>query len=135
MELQVGVVILGLSFVSLYAGFSSGFALIQLSRENLRATQILQDKMETIRLYSWDQINTPHFIPTNFVESFYPVDTNANGILYTGTVSVATAPIAESYSNDMRQVVVNVKWLSQGTERQREILTYISRYGLQNYIY
>ena len=69
-ELLVAMAVLGVMFVSLYSGFSAGFAIIELARENLRATQILQEKMETIRLYTWDQVNTPGFIPTNFVESF-----------------------------------------------------------------
>ena len=52
-EILVAMVVLGIMFVSLYSGFSSGFAVVQLARENLRATQILQEKMETIRLYTW----------------------------------------------------------------------------------
>src|SRR5687768_18127569 len=89
-EVLVAVVVLGVMFVSLYSGFSAGFAIIELARENLRATQILQEKMETIRLYTWDQINTAGFIPTNFVENFYAVGaTNASGLVYTGRVTIA----------------------------------------------
>ena len=135
-ELLVAVAVMGIMFVSLYSGFSAGFAIIQLARENLRATQILQEKMETIRLYTWDQINTAGFIPSNFVESFYAVDTNDVGnMMYTGTVSIASAPIAESYSNDLKTVTIRVEWISAGVERNREMSTFVTRNGLQNYIY
>ena len=63
MEVLVAVAIIGTVFVSLYLGMTQGFAIVQVARENLRATQILQEKTEIIRLYTWDQINTAGFIP------------------------------------------------------------------------
>jgi type II secretory pathway pseudopilin PulG len=135
-ELLVAVSVLAIMFVSLYSGFSAGFAIIQVARENLRATQILQEKMETIRLYTWDQINTPGFIPTNFLEDFYAVSTNAGtGIKYTGTVAIAQAPLSESYSNDLKLVTIQVRWSSAKVPRTREMSTFVTRNGLQNYIY
>ena len=63
-------------------------------RENLRATQILQERMEPIRLYNWDQINTANFIPASFTEAFYSTNANnaanAGDFVYTGTVAVAS---------------------------------------------
>ena len=136
-ELLVAMAVLGVMFVSLYSGFSAGFAIIELARENLRATQILQEKMETIRLYTWDQINTAGFIPTNFTEKFYSVGTNTNtaGLTYTGTVTIASTPISTSYSNDLKQVTIQVRWRSAKVQRTREMSTLVTRNGLQNYIY
>jgi len=135
-ELLVGVAVFGVMFVALYSGFSAGFAVVQLARENLRATQILQEKVETIRLYTWEQIHESGFVPTTFTEPFYAGKTaNESGILYTGKVTIASAPITESYKNDMRLVTMQVTWQSAGVERSREMQTFISRYGLQNYIY
>jgi len=136
-ELLVAMAVLGVMFVSLYSGFSAGFAIIELARENLRATQILQEKMETIRLYTWDQINTPGFIPTNFVENFYSVGTNTNssGLNYTGRVTIASAPVAASYSNELKSVTIEVRWSSARIERTRQMSTLVTRNGLQNYIY
>ena len=51
--------LIGVISVTLYIAIAQGFAATQVARENLRATQILQEKMETIRLYGWDQINVP----------------------------------------------------------------------------
>src|SRR5689334_21394180 len=95
-EILVATAVLGVMFLSLYGGFSAGFAVIQIARENLRATQIMQEKMETIRLYTWDQINTPGFVPTNFVEYFYATGTyDANSLTYTGAVSIASSGLTE----------------------------------------
>ena len=137
-ELMVAVAVLGIMFVSLYTGFSAGFGIIQLARENLRATQILQEKMETIRLYTWEQVNTPGFIPTDFIDSFYvDAENNANhqGINYTGRVAIAAAPVSESYSNDLRLVTIEVDWESAGVVRTRQMNTFVTRHGLQKYIY
>lgn len=136
-EIMVAVVVLGIMFVSLYSGFSTGFAVVQLARENLRATQILQEKMETIRLYTWEQILTPGFVPTNFIESFYTSGTNnaVAGIAYTGRVAIVNAPITESYSNELKSVNIRVQWRSAGVVRSREATTLVTRNGLQNYIY
>jgi prepilin-type N-terminal cleavage/methylation domain-containing protein len=134
-EVMVAVSIGGIVFVSLYAGFSSGFAVIQLARENLRGAQILQEKMETIRLYTWDQINKEGFIPTNFTDVFYVGTQSASGLTYTGTVHIANAPLTETYSNDLKLVTVEVTWSSAEILRKRRMESLISRYGLQNYIY
>lgn len=134
-ELMIAVAISGIMFVSLYTGFSTGLAIVQLARENLRATQILQEKMETIRLYTWDQIATPGFIPTNFTDVFYPGTQSSGGLIFTGTLSIASAPLTESYGADLKQVTVSVEWLSAKVLRTRSMTTFVSRYGLQHYVY
>jgi hypothetical protein len=135
-EVLMAVLVCGLVFVSLYAGFSSGFSLVQLTRENLRATQILEEKMETIRLYRWDQITDSSFIPTNFVDVFYPVATQSTtGLSFTGTVTIASAPITEYYGDDLLQVTVDLRWVSGYVLRTRQMSTFVSRYGLQHYVY
>jgi prepilin-type N-terminal cleavage/methylation domain-containing protein len=134
-ELMVAIAIASIMLVGLYAGFSSSFAVLQLARENLRATQILQERMETIRLYNWEQVNTPGFIGTNFLEAFYPGTNSGSGLVYKGRIFVGSAPIAESYSNELRLVVVDVNWVSAKVKRTRQMSTFVSKYGLQHYIY
>lgn len=134
-EVMVTVALAGIVFLGVYAGLSSGFAVVELARENLRATQIVQEKMETIRLYTWDQITTPGFVPTNFTDVFFTGTQSTSGLTYTGAVTIATAPISESYSNDLKAVTVRVSWSSANVPRTREMTTFVSRYGLQSYIY
>lgn len=112
--------------------------MIRVARENLRATQILQEKMETIRLYTWDQLNEQGFIPETFVEPFYDDgggSEDPDGINYYGTLSVTNATLTESYSGDLLQVDAVVTWTSGNIDRVREMSTFVSRHGLQHYIY
>ena len=133
-EGSVAMGIIGIVFVALLAGFTSGFSVIRLARENVRATQILQEKMETVRLYNWDQINTAGFIPTSFTNSFDPTN-SSKGVIYRGTLTITNAPLTETYTNKIRQVIVDLNWTSGNVNRSRRMTTLVSRNGLQNYIY
>src|ERR1051325_6941474 len=89
-EVAMTTAILGVVFAAFYSGIAAGFSLVGLTRENLRANQLLLERMETIRLYSWDQINSNGFIPPTFTAPFYPPvagQTNQNsGVTYYGTL-------------------------------------------------
>ena len=135
-EVMVALSVLGFMVVSLYAGFSSGFAVLRVARENMRATQILQERMEVLRLIKWDNV-TPGFIPATFTAPFYatePTNTAVGSFGYTGTVTI-TNPPAENYSDHLRMIKIDLTWTSGNVTRSREMTTYVSRYGLQNYLY
>jgi len=134
-EVMIGVAVMAVMFVSLYLGFTQGFAIIQLARENLRATQILQEKMETVRLYTWDQLNTAGFIPPTFTAPFYAAGATNQGIIYSGTLSISNPAMGESYAADMKQIDVQLSWNSGNVQRNRNMRTLVSKYGLHNYIY
>ncbi|HWQ93550.1 MAG TPA: hypothetical protein VN673_17940 [Clostridia bacterium] len=138
-ETMVGVSLMGILFVSLYGGMSSGFALTQVARENLRATQILLERMEGVRLYNWNQLAYSNWIPTTFTNWYYPL-TNAGespGIMYQGTMAIKQAAMNPSatYSANLREVEVTVNWESAGIPRSRTLSTYVSLNGVQNYVY
>ncbi|MCU0770276.1 MAG: prepilin-type N-terminal cleavage/methylation domain-containing protein [Verrucomicrobia bacterium] len=138
-EVVIAVGILGVSFVSLYAGMSAGFAMTQVSRENLRATQIMVEKMEGIRLFNWNQVVASNMIPTQFATRYYPNvgGAKATGIAYNGTISITNATLnpAPSYASNLRFVTVGVEWQSGDVARRRTMTTMVSRNGLQNYVY
>ena len=132
----IGSGLLGVMSVSLYLGIAQGFAFVQIARENLRATQILQEKLETVRLYNWDQISQPGFIPSGFTNYYYPSGSPGNqGAVYRGTTTIASAPVGGSYAGDMKLVSVQLTWTSSNVQRKRSMQTFVSRYGLQNYVY
>src|SRR5947209_7827639 len=136
MEVMLAVVIVGVEFVSLYVAISQGFAVVQSARENLRATQIMQEQVEIVRVLDWDKIiTTPS--PWNFNANFYPAGgTNNQGLTYLGTIAVTDAPVPAAYSADMRLVVVSLAWTNGANShisRNRELRTLVSRYGLHNY--
>ena len=134
-EVLVDMGALGVMVVALYAGMSSGFSVIRMARENLRATQILVEKMETVRLYNWDEISTNGFVPTTFQAPYYVQGGVTSSPIYYGTITISDTSFNTSYSNDLKTVAVDINWTCNGLPRQRQIATFVSRYGLQNYIY
>ena len=136
-EVMMGVLITAAMFSSLYLGLGQGFAVIQTARENLRATQILQERMETIRLYTWDQMNASGFIPATFTAPYDAASTQSTGgLVYTGTITISAAPMTESYAGDHKLVTVGLNWASSTTtQHRRQMSTIVSRYGLHNYYY
>ncbi len=136
-EVTVGLGIVGTCVAALFSGFTTGFFTIRMARENLRATQILLQKTETLRLLSWDQLTATgtNAVPTVFAERYDPNAATDKGITYSGTIQIGACPITSSYSNEMKMVVVSVNWKTGTMDRNRSYTTYVSRYGLQNYIY
>jgi len=133
-ESLFGVAVMGVVFVSLYSGMATGFHSIRDSQENLRATQILLEKFETVRLYNWEQINTPGFIPTTFTTTYAPTE-NSKGITYTGRVVIGQPGITEVYNTDMRNVTIILTWNSGGLNHTRTFASFVAKYGIQNYVY
>src|SRR5215471_16247669 len=88
-EVLISMFVVALMLTSLYAGFSSGFALVKLARENLRATQILVQKTEAVRIFSWSKVIDSAYLPPTFIDYYNPSGTNNNtyGALYQGSVS------------------------------------------------
>src|SRR5438128_5836365 len=128
-EVMVAIAIMSVMFITLYFGFTQGFGVVPGSRENLRATQILQQQSELIRLYTWDQIDPASgWIPSTTAWTFYPLGGIGNqGITYTGTVSVTSAPMTESYAADNKLVTFALTWKSGSVQRKRQISTLVSK--------
>src|SRR5688572_14044026 len=127
-DVVVSMGVIGVTVVSLYAGISLGFAMTEAAREQLRATQIIMEKFETIRLYTWDQLNEPNFIPTTFATPYAFNNTNST-FYFNGKVTITNPPGNNTYSGDMKMVVVRVSWtaggLQNGLTRTREMSTLV----------
>jgi type II secretory pathway pseudopilin PulG len=136
-ESMISIWIVGIVVVALYSAINSGFSVLKLARENLRATQVMLELTETLRLYSWEDLNKPGFVPTAWTEFYDPAAANtaSRGVIYQATLTLTNAPISSSYSNDMKMFVINLNWTTGALRRNRTLTTYVSKYGLQNYIY
>ena len=140
-EVMVSVLLLGLLTVSLFSAFSSGMALVQSARENLRATQILSQKMESLRVLTWDQGLNPLLANPTFTEWYVP--NNPNTLAYQGVVTATGAPAGTpaDYANDLRVVTVALYWtnnaqgLADPIVHSRQMQTCVARNGMQNYLY
>lgn len=137
-EALVAMLMAGVMFTALYAGLHFGFRIIKLSRENTRATQIMVEHMEICRLYKWkDLTNVGVFLNTNPIAvPYYPVGAGTSSIMFTSRVSLGPFLSGASYAGDMRKLTVRVDWESTGdTNRSRSMSTYVTRNGLQNYVW
>jgi uncharacterized protein (TIGR02598 family) len=134
-EATIAMGIAGLVLSILYSGITVGFFTVRMGRENLRATQILLEKAETLRLYNWSQITNKAYIKTNFAAAFDPNSGTGKGCVYSGTIQIEPAALDTDYSADMRRVTIKVNWKTGGLNRTREFQSFVSRYGMQDYIY
>ncbi len=143
-EVLIGMGILATALGALFSGFTTGFFTMQLARENLRATQIMLEKVETIRLYNWDQVaNTPGYIPLGFTNYYDPMaPAGQQGIAYIGHISIDPVPAtpatgfspAPNYLNNMKMLTVTLDWSTGHMPRHRQFTSYVSRRGLQAYV-
>lgn len=136
-EVVVAVAIIAITFAGFYLNLSQGFATMDESRENLRATQILGQQMEIIRLYTWSEINSNGFIPASFTAPFNPLATQStNGPVYTARITITNTAMTESYASNHVLVTVTLNWTSANNiSHTRQMSTIVSQYGLHNYYY
>lgn len=161
-EVMVGMAVLGILTVGLYSGMTYGYKSIQVNQENLRATQIILEKLEVIRAFTWQHLvgtqdpdmtdddedaekfditdpddpvldDEPAFyVPKTFTATYNPGNTNKPGFIYNGTVTIQPGAVSEAYSNSMLSVKIDLTWNSGSGTRTRSFRTSFAEYGLQN---
>src|SRR5213593_4910308 len=83
-ETVLALLVVGVMITSLYATFTFGYGSVRLAREDLRATQILLQRMEMVRLTAFTNLNnatsTAYYDPTD-------QPAGGGGTVYSVTVS------------------------------------------------
>jgi prepilin-type N-terminal cleavage/methylation domain-containing protein len=141
-EVLCAIVVTAIAATALFAGFDNGFAMLRTTREDLRATQILMQKTEAIRLLPWNQFTNAS---GTFQENYYPKGlplTNA-GTLYYGTFNTlgvpANIPDTVSYKTNLHLITVTLSWTNYVGETPISHFRYMQSLsamnGLQNYVY
>ncbi len=140
-EVMVAVSVVGLMVLSLLAAFSWGLGVVHAARDNLRATQILTQKMETIRLFRWSQLTNKTNAPPLFTALYDPSGTNV-GTVYQGRYASVLSPsaIPAAYRDNMRLVTIDVYWTNRYSAtkvvvQKRQVQTLVAQYGIQPYVY
>jgi Tfp pilus assembly protein PilV len=149
-EVMISVGILALMVIGLYSAFAFGFASIKTTREDERATQILEQKLEAVRLCTWLQLSN---LQTSFVDYYDPLGTTNGrvGTVYYGTISAtgtATNLIhGESYISQVHLITASVTWTNylnsfkttnsvvnkSPVPHSRQMQTLAAYNGIQNY--
>jgi hypothetical protein len=139
-EAMIAVAVVVVMFVSLYVGISFGFAVTRFDRENLRATQIILERMEGIRLYTFTQVSDANLNPPLFTNYFYPLASGgqSQGTTYFGRMTVDNNVVmnpAATYNTNLKMITVTLQWTTGNVPRTRTMSTYVGKHGAQNYIY
>src|SRR5258708_19499016 len=92
-EMMIAACVMAIIYTALFAGISSTYSLMDVTRENLRATQIMVSRLEGLKLCAWSngQLFNVNVVPTNFTDSFYPLGLNSSkntGTVYPGTLTI-----------------------------------------------
>ena len=136
-ELVIAVALLAITIGGVMNGFGYGLNAVRLARENQRATQIMLETAEVIRLYSWDQVNTPGFIPTLTNSLYDPQSPQHPGINYTVKCNISSYPAgggSPGYSSKIKQLIVTCTWTNI-VPHTRTLATLVAQDGEQNYVY
>ena len=137
-ETIVATFVAAIVLLTFYGSLAAGFSVLKLTREDLRATQIILQRMEAIRLSAFNTLQNPAEYPVTFTE-YYSESGKTNGsggAAY--TISYKCGPpqpgLPPSYRADMLQITVQASWNSGGVQRTRSMQTYVSKYGIQRYV-
>lgn len=138
-EVIISVFLLATMAVSLFSALSYGFSNVQADREDLRATQILLQRTEAIRLCTWSQLQSMTFQTTYDPSG---ASNGSAGTVYYGKIetnSPVAVPSTCAYKTNMVQVTVTVNWTNyvgaRAIAHSRTAQTQVARYGMQNYVW
>ncbi len=124
--------------LALYGCFAAGFSFVKVTREDLRATQIMLQRMEAIRLSSYSQLTDPAKYPASSTVYYSESGKNSGkgGVAYTVTYDAAPGPatLPPSYRSNVLVISVGVLWQSGKAQRSRLMQTYVARNGIQPYV-
>lgn len=140
MEVVLATGIISITGAGVIGSVNYGLYIMRVARENQRATQVMLEKLEAIRLYNWTQVTNPGFIPTKFTAPYDPTAAvSSQGTTYYGTMSITTPTFigtTPNYSASIRQFNVSLSWTNNGgISHTRSLSTYVAQNGVQNYVY
>jgi type II secretory pathway pseudopilin PulG len=137
-EAMVSVLVASVMLTALYTSFTFGYGAVKLAREDLRATQILLQRMETLRLTSFAAIQngaaTEYFDPTGSTNG-------SSGAAYTITIATSVPTASDMpvqpvyYMKKMLKITATATWTNGTQLRTRSLQTYASQSGIQSYVY
>lgn len=129
-EVLASMLLLGVSITALLSGISWGINTAAMQRENQIATQILTERMDTIRLYSHSLITNNAYFPKTVTVT----NVGSGKQVYTLSMTVTNNFLGVNYRTNLAQVTLTLNWSTYGTPRQRTVRTFVAMNGLQAYV-
>ena len=116
-EVLVTMVIFGVALIALLSCFLHGFNVLSRMRRTVIATQSIQKELELIRNMPFNDILTLDSSFTN--ESLSLLESSSGAV-----------NIEDSLGDDIKKLTVSVLWSYQGKQMRKEVVTYITRKGI-----
>jgi len=116
-EVLVTIVVVAVALMALLSVFIYGFNLLSRMKHVAIATQCAQEEVEGIRNLTFDEILA---LGSSF--------TNESLILLENSSGVRT--IEDSVGGDIKKLTVSVFWTYRGQPLRKDIVTYITREGI-----
>ena len=126
-EVAVAVTVLTIVFVGAFGALVAAHGLIETSRDQTRAAQILQSEFEEVRTMSWTGI---YALPATATYSPSADFVNAFGDRYSITRRITTKHA------DQKEISVIVSWTGgNGTTKNLEYITWYTKDGFSDYYF
>lgn len=116
-EVLIAIFILGIVSVTLISVFIYGFNVVFKTQQVSMATQIAQEEVELVRNMNYDDIL--------LLGSTYTHDSLSELVNGAGVLSIESGP-----GDDIKKLTVSVTWDYQGTIMRKDVVTFITREGV-----
>jgi len=116
-EVLITILVFTVGLSILLSVFVYGFNLLSRMKQTALASQCAQEEIELIRNMAFDEILN---LETSFINDSLSLLRNSRG----------TLTIEDSEGDDIKKLTVSVIWAYRGRQRQKDVVTYITRKGI-----
>jgi len=116
-EVLITMLILGVVLIALLSCFIYGFSILSRMRQLTIATQSIQEELELIRNMPFNNILG---LDNSFTNESLSLLENSSGII----------SLEDSAGDDIKKLTVSVLWSHHGRKMRRDVVTYVTRKGI-----
>lgn len=116
-EVLVTIMVLAVVLIALFSCFLYGFTVISRMRQTAIVTQCLQEELELIRNMPFNNILS---LDSSFENESLSLLEDSSGIL----------SLEDSGGDDIKKLTVSVIWSCKGRQMRRDIVTFVTRKGI-----
>jgi len=116
-EILVTIVVVAVALMALLSVFIYGFNLLSRMKQTAIATQCAQEELENTRNLTYEEILA---LGSSFTNDSLTLLENSSGV----------RTIEDSVGPDIKKLTISVFWIYRGQNMRKDIVTYITREGI-----